>query len=260
MTAPASSLLQDHCILVTGAARGIGLAAAQALHAYGARAILSDADGALCEQNAEALPGATGLKLDVTSPHSIAEAVQHIEASVGALDGLINNAAVLNESHAASVTMDEMDGVMAVNGTSVLRLSQAMLPLLQRSKHAAIVNTLSTQSFYAQPNGIAYGAAKGAALALTRCMAVDFAPFGIRVNGVAPGFIDTRMALMPDGQHEHKTTLFKDFYIGARKIPMGRGGKPEECAGAFVYLLSNLSSYVTGQVIIVDGGLTATYY
>jgi NAD(P)-dependent dehydrogenase (short-subunit alcohol dehydrogenase family) len=259
MTAPASALLTGHNILVTGAARGIGLATAQALQAHGARVILGDIDGGICEQEAAALPGAIGLKLDVTNPRSIAKAVQQIEVSVGVLDGLVNNAAVLNESHATSVSMDEMDKIMAVNGTSVLRLSQAMLPFLQLSKHASIVNTLSTQSFYAQPNGIAYGAAKGAALALTRCMAVDFAPLSIRVNGVAPGFIDTRMALMPDGQHEHKTSLFNDFYVSACKIPMGRGGKPEECAGAFVYLLSNLSSYVTGQVITVDGGLTATY-
>ena len=70
---------------------------------------------------------------------------------------------------------------------------------------------------------------------------------------------DTRMAITTDGQHEHATTFFNDFYASARKIPLGRGGKAEECAGAFVYLLSNLSSYVTGQVIIVDGGLTATY-
>lgn len=194
----------------------------------------------------------------MTNPHSIAEAVQQIEVSFDVLEGLVNNAAVLNESHAASVTMDEMDKIMAVNGTSVLRLSQAMLRLLQRSKQAVIVNTLSIQSF-AQPNGIAYGAAKGAALALTRRMAVDFAPFGIRVNGVAPGFIDTRMALMPDGQHEHKASLFNDFFAGARKIPLGHGGKPEECAGAFVYLLSSLSSYVAGLVITVDGGLAATY-
>ena len=152
-----------------------------------------------------------------------------------------------------------MDKIMALNGTSVLRLSQAMLPLLQRSKHASIANTLSTQSFHGQPKGIAYRAAKGAALALTRCTAVDFAPLGIRVNGVAPGFIDTRMAIMPKGQHEHATTFFNDFYASARKIPLGRGGKAEECGGAFVYLLSKLSSYVTGQMITVDGGLTATY-
>lgn len=105
MTSPASTLLKGYRILVTGAARGIGLAAAQALHAHGARVILSDIDDALCEQNAEALPGATGLKSDVTNPHSIAEVVQQIEVSIDVLDGLVNNAAALNESHAASVAM-----------------------------------------------------------------------------------------------------------------------------------------------------------
>ena len=199
------------------------------------------------------------LALDVTHASSIAAAAASLQQHFGGLDGLVNNAALLNESHAASVTADEMNRIMAANGTSILHVSQAMLPMLEKSPGAAIVNTLSTQSFFAQPHGTAYGAAKGAAVALTRCMAVDFAPLGIRVNGVAPGFINTRMAIMPDGKHEHETPLFRSFYAEARKIPLGRAGTAEECAGAFVFLLSPLSDYITGQVVTVDGGLTATY-
>jgi 3-oxoacyl-[acyl-carrier protein] reductase len=220
---------------------------------------MADIDGALCEKEAVNIPGAVAMETDVTNPASLAVAAAHLEQKFGRLDGLVNNAALLNESDAASVTAREMDRIMAANGTSVLHVSQAMLPLLRKSPHAAIVNTLSTQSFAAQPHGTAYGAAKGAALALTRCMAVDFAPLGIRVNGVAPGFINTRMAIMLDSNHEHETELFQSFYAGARKIPLARGGTPEDCAGAFIFLLSSLSSYITGQVITVDGGLMATY-
>jgi 3-oxoacyl-[acyl-carrier protein] reductase len=148
---------------------------------------------------------------------------------------------------------------MEVNALSIVNVAKACLPLLRKSPDAAIVNTLSTQSFYGQANSVAYAAAKGAALNLTRCMAIDYAPLHIRVNGVAPGFIDTRMAIMNSGAHEHETGWFKDIYIGARKIPMARAGTPDDCAGAYVFLLSPLSHYVTGQVITVDGGLTATY-
>jgi 3-oxoacyl-[acyl-carrier protein] reductase len=88
-------------------------------------------------------------------------------------------------------------------------------------------------------------------------MAIDLAP--VRVNAVAPGFIDTRMAIMADGTHEHTTGWFRDVYIDRRKLPLGRAGTAQDCAGAFLFLLSDLSTYITGQCIAVDGGLTATY-
>jgi NAD(P)-dependent dehydrogenase (short-subunit alcohol dehydrogenase family) len=110
---------------------------------------------------------------------------------------------------------------------------------------------------YGQRNSVAYATAKGGGLNLTRAMAIDLAP--VRVNAVAPGFIDTRMAIMSDGTHEHTADWFQDVYIRRGKIPLARPGKPEDCAGAFIFLLSDLSRYVTGQCIAVDGGLTATY-
>jgi len=254
-----SGLLEGHRILITGAARGIGLALAKAAHAHGARVVLADIDHDECVARARDLAGAMALGLDVADDGSIRHAAAGLELALGGLDGLVNNAAMPDESNAATVAPEQINRVMSVNGTSVLRVSQAMLPLLQQSRHPSIVNTLSTQAFFGQPYTVAYGAAKGAALALTRLMAVDFAPHNIRVNGVAPGFIDTRMAVTADGVHEHDMQTFRTFYAGERKIPMGRGGTAEECAGAFLYLLSELSSYVTGQVIAVDGGLTATY-
>lgn len=255
----AAGILTGRRVLVTGGARGIGLATARAAQAQGARVAIADIDADVCRAAAADMPGAVALQMDVSDPQSVRDAAQAVMQAFGGLDGLVNNAAIVDASDTASVAPDRIDRIMAISGTSVLHVTQAMLPMLECSAQAAVVNTLSTQAFYAQPHAIAYAAAKGAALAITRNMAIDLAPKGIRVNAVAPGFIRTRMAILANGEHEHDQGVFSEFYVGLRKIPLGRGGTPEECAGAFLYLLSDLSSYVTGQVIVVDGGLTATY-
>ena len=248
-------LLDGKTILVTGAARGIGLAVAKAAQAHGARVLLADIDNEALESAGQLVPQSRTVRMDVADEASIATALR----DVGRLDGLVNNAAILDESSSTTVEASRLARVMDVNALSIVKVSQACLPLLRKAPDAAIVNTLSTQSFHGQANSVAYASAKGAALNLTRCMAVDFAPLDIRVNGVAPGFIDTRMAIMSSGAHEHETDWFRSIYVGARKIPMARAGTPEDCAGAYVFLLSPLSRYITGQVITVDGGLTATY-
>ena len=255
-------LLDRRRILITGAARGIGLAVARQCLAEGARVLLTDVDA---EALAEAADGLSALgdqmrpvPLDVSDRASIEAALSRIEDWAG-LDGLVNNAAMLDISHAADVPEDRWSRVLDVNLTGVLRVIQAALPLLRQSMSPAIVNTLSTQAFFGVPNSAAYATAKGGLLMLTRSMAVDFGLEGIRVNAVAPGFIDTRMALMEDGRHEHELEDFRAHYIEAGRIPLRRPGKPADCAGAFVFLLSDLSLYITGQAICVDGGLSATY-
>jgi NAD(P)-dependent dehydrogenase (short-subunit alcohol dehydrogenase family) len=248
-------LLMGKTILVTGATRGIGLAVAKAAQAHGAQVLIADIDDEALELARQSFPQARMLRMDVADEASIEAALGEVEQ----LDGLVNNAAILDESNSTAVEGSRLTHVMEVNALSIVKVAKACLPLLCKSPDASIVNTLSTQSFFGQANSVAYAAAKGAALNLTRCMAIDYAPLHIRVNGVAPGFIDTRMAVMSSGAHEHETDWFKDIYIGARKIPMARAGTPDDCAGAYLFLLSPLSHYITGQVITVDGGLTATY-
>lgn len=248
-------LLAGKTILVTGAARGIGLAISRAAKAHGAHVVMADIDIEALQAAKQSIPEAHTIRMDVADQSSIEAAL----GDIGQLDGLVNNAAILDESSSITVEASRLTHVMEVNALSIIKVAQACLPLLRKAPDAAIVNTLSTQSFHGQTNSVAYAAAKGAALNLTRCMAVDFAPLNIRVNGVAPGFIDTRMAIMSSGAHEHETDWFRNIYVGARKIPMARPGTPEDCAGAYLFLLSSLSRYVTGQVITVDGGLTATY-
>lgn len=242
-------------IIITGAARGIGLAVARAAFRAGAHVAMLDLDEEPLAHAARPL-GAFNMKVDVSDPVSVSRAVAQAAAALGGVDGLVNNAAMLDESHSASVSEDRFHQVLNTNLTSILRVSQAALQHLLVSQ-GAIVNTLSTQALFGVGNSVAYATAKGGGLSLTRAMAVDLAP--VRVNAVAPGFVDTRMALMADGRHEHETALFQEFYVGQRKIPLARAGTPDDCAGAFLFLLSPLAAYVTGQCIAVDGGLTATY-
>lgn len=244
-------MLEGKRILVTGAARGIGLAVAKAARAHGAQVVLADVDAAAL--GALDLPHVV---MDVADAASVTAGVAAAVETLGGLDGLVNNAAMLDESHTTTVTEARFQQVLSVNLTSILRMSQAALPHLDGG---AIVNTLSTQAMFGQANSVAYATAKGGGLNLTRAMAVDLAPRGIRVNAVAPGFIDTRMAIMADGAHEHTTDWFEGIYLGRRKIPLARAGTPEDCAGAFLFLLSDLARYITGQCLAVDGGLTATY-
>ena len=243
-------MLSGRRILITGAARGIGLAVARAALEQGAQVASADI-------REITLPGVTPIRMDVGQAASVAGAVALAVSALGGLDGLVNNAAILDDSHSATVTEDRFAEVLSTNLTSILRVTQAVLPHL--GPGAAIVNTLSTMALAAQPGGVAYATAKGGGLNLTRSLAIDLAPRGIRVNAVAPGFIDTAMAILPDGSHEHQTPQFRDWYLGQRKIPLARAGTPDDCAGAFVFLLSNHAAYITGQCLAVDGGLTATY-
>lgn len=250
-----NSLLQGKSILVTGAARGIGLAVAEAIIAAGGNVAMADNDGAEVSAQARRL-SAISVAMDVSDEGAVKSGVEQAAKALGTIDGLVNNAAMLDESHAASVTEAQFEKVISTNLTSILRVSQCALSHLPR-QGGSIVNTLSTQAMFGQANSVAYATAKGGGLNLTRAMAIDLAP--VRVNAVAPGFIDTRMAIMSDGTHEHATDWFREVYINRRKLPLGRAGTARDCAGAFLFLLSDLSTYITGQCIAVDGGLTATY-
>lgn len=255
-------LLADHNILITGSAHGIGLALAIKCLSEGATVFMTDVDedaiNTVASNSSHFGQYLQAFTLDITDKVSVERAKRKV-AKFGRLDGLVNNAAILDTNDLTSVTEDRWRHVLDVNLTGALRVTKTMLPLLKRSPNPSIVNTLSTQSFFGVPQSVAYASAKGGLFMLTRSMAVDFGLRGIRVNAVAPGFIDTRMALTEDGEHEHKLEDFQTFYIDGGRIPLRRPGKPEDCVGAFVFLLSDLSHYITGQAICVDGGLSATY-
>lgn len=256
--------LDGRVAIVTGAARGIGLAAARALAMEGAHVLLTDIDADVLDE-ATRETAALGLsvaaiKSDVADPASAVEMAQDAISRWGRVDILVNNAAISDDTPIDDLTEERWRHVLAVNLDSVLHCTRAALPAMRKSPCASIINIASTQGIRGQPHAMAYATAKGGVVNLTRCMAVDFGPEGIRANAVAPGYIDTRMALQKqDGTHEHQTDWYQDIFVKHGRMPLRRAGKPEDVSGPILFLASDESRYITGQVLIVDGGFTCTY-
>ncbi len=256
--------LSGRVALVTGAARGIGLAAAKRLAEEGAKILLSDIDRDVLETATAGL-AAQGLSVaqtacDVADPKSVTAMVETAVKRWGRIDILINNAAISDDTPIEELSNARWRHVLAINLNSALHAAKVALPYLKQSVSGSIVNVASVQGIRGQPHSMAYATAKGGLVNLTRCMAVDFGPFGIRANAVAPGYIDTRMAEQKqDTPHEHRTDWFQDIYFKYGRMPLRRAGKPEDVAGPILFLASDDSLYVTGTVLVVDGGFTATY-
>jgi NAD(P)-dependent dehydrogenase (short-subunit alcohol dehydrogenase family) len=255
--------LEDRVALITGAARGIGLAAARAFLEEGARVTLCDIDepplqAAVADLLRSRLP-VQAVPADVSDRGSIAAAVAATVAAWGQLDILVANAAITDDTPLAAISPEQWRRVLAVNLDGVLFCAQAAVPHLRHSVNGSIINIASIQGMRGQPDAMAYATAKAGVVNLTRCMAVDLGPLGIRANAIAPGFIDTRMALMHGSIHEHQTDWFNDVFIKHGRLPLRRPGKPEDVAGPILFLASDDSRYVTGHVLVVDGGLTCTY-
>ena len=255
--------LKDRVALVTGAARGIGLAAARAFLEEGARVTLCDIDEAplqavVADLLRSSLP-VQAVPVDVSDRASIVSAVAATIAAWGQLDVLVSNAAITDDTPLAAISPEQWRRVLAVSLDGVLFCAQAAVPHLRHSVNGSIINIASIQGLRGQPDAMAYATAKAGVVNLTRCMAVDLGPLGIRANAIAPGFIDTRMALMHGSIHEHQTDWFNDVFIKHGRLPLRRPGKPEDVAGPILFLASDDSRYVTGHVLVVDGGLTCTY-
>jgi NAD(P)-dependent dehydrogenase (short-subunit alcohol dehydrogenase family) len=255
--------LRDRVALITGAARGIGLAAARAFLEEGARVTLCDIDEAPLQAVVADLLRAglpvQAVPVDVSDRGSIVSAVAATVAAWGQLDVLVSNAAITDDTPLAAISPEQWRRVLAVNLDGVLFCAQAAVPHLRHSVNGSIINIASIQGVRGQPDAMAYATAKAGVVNLTRCMAVDLGPLGIRANAVAPGFIDTRMALMHGSIHEHRTDWFQDVFIKYGRLPLRRPGKPEDVAGPILFLASDDSRYITGHVLVVDGGLTCTY-
>ncbi len=256
--------LRERVAIVTGAARGIGLAAAEALAMEGAHVLASDIDDDILAEAVKDLAtrklSIVAMRADVSDPQSVAEMAEVANRRWGRIDILVNNAAISDDTPIDDLSDERWRHVLAVNLDSVLHCTRAALPSLRKSPSASIVNIASVQGIRGQPHAMAYATAKGGVINLTRCMAVDFGPEGIRANAVAPGYIDTRMALQKqDGTHEHQTGWYQDIYVKHGRMPLRRAGRPEDVAGPIVFLASDESRYMTGQVLVVDGGFTCTY-
>ena len=249
--------------LVTGAARGIGLAIAARLLEEGATVVLADIDGEEAERAVAGLPAGRAprgipVELDITDESACRRLVGEIGQRHARLDVLVNNAAILDISSIGDLTVERFREVTRVNLDGALVCTLAAIPLMERTG-GRILMTASIMGLVGSPDSLPYSSAKGGIVNMVRALACDLAPKGITVNAIAPGFIDTRMARMPDGSHEHETEYFKTVYLGYRKIPLGRAGGPDDLAGPAAFLVSPDAAYVTGQILAVDGGVTATF-
>lgn len=236
--------------LITGSSQGIGLSLAKGLHAAGAKVVLNGRDVDKLSAAAASIEGAAVLGFDVTDHANAREAVDSFEAVVGPIDILVNNAGMQFRTALEDYPPEMFDKIFATNVTSVFNVGQAVARHMIRRGAGKIINIASVQTALARPSIAPYTATKGAVGNLTKGMATDWGPKGLRVNALAPGYFDTPLnaALVAD----------KDFSAWiARRTPLGRWGKLEELQGACIFLASDASSFVNGQVIFVDGGMTA---
>jgi NAD(P)-dependent dehydrogenase (short-subunit alcohol dehydrogenase family) len=249
------ALLEDRRIVVTGAAapRGVGRATAALLAEHGARVMLTDIDGAAAEEAAKALPGASGrhfgMRCNVTDKAECEAAVALALQRFSRIDVLVNIAGLFNPQRLMEVTAEMYSLVMDVNMRGTLYMTQAVVPAMRAQRSGSIVNmgSVAAQRGGGAAGGSHYAAAKAAILGYTKAAARELAGDRIRVNAVCPGYIDTDItdgALAP----ERMGSIVKT------SVPMGRAGHVQEVAGCVLFLASDLSSYVTGSEIDVNGG------
>ncbi len=250
--------LKDKVALVTGGGRGIGAAIATRLSKEGAKVWIADIDQSLAESVAGTLEAARHAAVDITDDASVAALAAAIDQRHGRLDVLVNNAAILDMTSWKALTIESFAAVHDVNLFGAVRVTLAMVPLMRKAGGGRILNIASVNGLKGSRDSLSYSTAKGGIVNLTRCLASELSPDNITVNALAPGFISTRMSIHPDGTVEHESDWFNYIYVKHRKIPLARGGVPDDVAGPAFFFCSDDSRYVTGQILPVDGGMIAT--
>ena len=244
--------------LVTGAGRGIGLAIAERLAAQGAQVCVADVDPAPAEEAAARIGGtAMAVAGDVSDADDCERMVRAVAERFGDLHILVNNAGLTRDAMVHKMSDADWDAVTGVVLDGTFNCVRAAAPWLrdkERSAPRRIVNIASTSGIYGSPGNLNYSAAKAGVVGLTRALAREWARFGVTVNAVAPGFIETRLtAARPDGGALGIDAGVRDAIIA--RIPVGRAGRPEDVAGAVAFFCAPDNGYVTGQVLEVHGGM-----
>ncbi|AIG73163.1 3-oxoacyl-ACP reductase [Amycolatopsis japonica] len=239
-------MLEGKVALVTGGTRGIGLATARALAEAGATVVLTGRDEAKAKEAAAAAGAASGLALDVTDAKAVSTLVRGVAKEHGKLDIVVANAGIMEDALLGMIREELVDTTLSTNVAGTLHTVQAAARAMMRKKTGAIVVLASIVGEYGSAGQTVYAASKAAVANIARSAAKELGRSGIRVNAVAPGVIDTDLTsgLTEDAKAEN---------IG--KTPLGRLGTPEDVANAIRFLVSDDASFITGQVLGIDGGL-----
>ena len=246
-------LLSNRTALVTGGTHGIGRAVVKRFWAEGARVVT-----VAREATEELPPEVTFLAHDLADFAGIPELVRRVEREFGPLDILVNNAGTWQETPSLSLDPGIWQAMLALNLSAPVLLAIHVARGMAGRGYGWIVNVTSVHGHLAAESALAYAAAKAGLEQATRNLAVDLAPHGILVNAVAPGFVSTRLSVS-EGVHERDTEWFQTVYVQHGKLPLRRHAEPDEVATSVVWLASEQNTYITGQVLGVDGGLSVTF-
>jgi gluconate 5-dehydrogenase len=240
--------------LITGSSRGLGLAMATALANAGASVVLNARDevalGAAAADLAATGAEVHALAFDVTSEDSVTDAIAHCETQIGPIDILVNNAGIQIRGPLEDYAIDKFELMLSTHVVATFAVSKAVAKGMIARGHGKIINICSVLTSVARPTAAPYGAAKAAVANLTRGMAADWAPKGLNINAIAPGYFKTDLnkTLMADPK-------FNDWV--EQRTPQRRWGEIEELGGAAVFLASPAANFINGHVLYVDGGFTA---
>jgi NAD(P)-dependent dehydrogenase (short-subunit alcohol dehydrogenase family) len=257
------ALLDGQVCIVTGAGQGLGRSIALEMAVEGAKVVLIERNRETLDAVATEIDSAGGTalacQLDVTDYDAYRAAVDGALTAFGKIDTLVSNAAINPPTRTILTdTLEEWRHSIAINLEAVYMGSKIVAPHMVERKSGRIISIASIQGFASSGNVGSYNAAKGGIIAYTKSMAVELGEHGILVNAVAPGFMLTPMSIV-DGIDETRTPEFTDWYVDRGKIPLRRTGYPEDVAGTVVFLASSYCRYMTGQLLVVDGGLMSTF-
>jgi NAD(P)-dependent dehydrogenase (short-subunit alcohol dehydrogenase family) len=254
----ARELLKGRVAIITGAGQGLGYAIAKEYAAEGATVALIERDQDALERAQEDIGNALAYELDVTDYETYGRAIADVAEKAGHIDILVNNAAIAFYGTILEDTLDSWRKQLSVNLEAVYMGTKMTVPYMVDQNFGRIISIASIQGFASSGECGPYNAAKGGIIAFTKSLAVELAPYNIAANAIAPGFMRTQMSII-DGVDETQTEEFRTWYVEKRHVPMARTGYPEDVSGTAVFLASDYCRYMTGQLLVVDGGLTSTF-